>query len=98
LSDIPAYYATPEIRADCPDEIKFEIVKELKAYFGRKYDAINIDGIRILFGDGWALIRPSNTQPVIVLRFEAKTEKRLEEIKNLIRNKLEEFPSVKINF
>jgi len=98
MSDIPEYYATPEIRADCPDEDKFEVVKELKSFFEKKYDTINIDGIRILFGDSWALIRPSNTQPVIVLRFEARTKERLEEIKELIGKKMKEFPSVKIDF
>ncbi len=98
MKDFPVYYATPEIRADCPDEVKFGIANELKNYFEKKYDAIDIDGIRILFGDGWALIRPSNTQPAIVLRFEAKTEERLEEIKGLVRDKLKEFSSVVINF
>ncbi|MFQ5584168.1 MAG: phosphomannomutase, partial [Calditrichia bacterium] len=55
-----------------------------------------IDGVRILFGDGWGLVRPSNTQPVIVVRFEARTPERLEEIKNLVINKLKEFGEIKL--
>lgn len=90
LEGITEYHSTPEIRIDCPDERKFEIVKEIKAYFKGKYETIDIDGVRVLFGDGWGLVRASNTQAVLVLRFEARTEKRLEEIKNLVMTKLKE--------
>ncbi|MCX6356359.1 MAG: phosphomannomutase/phosphoglucomutase, partial [Candidatus Aureabacteria bacterium] len=91
LADIPKTYTTPEIRVDCPDEKKFSVVEELKEYFSAHYDTLNIDGVRILFRDGWGLVRPSNTQPVLVLRFEAETEKRLEEIKGLVANKLRKY-------
>ncbi|MBW1824075.1 MAG: phosphomannomutase, partial [Deltaproteobacteria bacterium] len=73
-------------------------VKELKDYFKKKFETIEVDGIRILFEDGWALIRASNTQPVIVLRFEAKTKEKMEEIKKIVRDKLSTYPSVTISF
>ena len=87
LADVPAYVATPEIRIDCPDELKFGIVERAVAHFRAKYDVIDVDGVRVLFGDGWGLIRSSNTQPVIVARYEARTPERL----NAIRTELEEF-------
>lgn len=98
LSTIPLYQSTPEIRTECSEKDKFRIVKELKGYFKGKYETIEVDGIRILFEDGWALIRASNTQPIIVLRFEAKTKERLEEIKKIVRDKLGNYPSVTIGF
>ncbi len=87
---VPKYFSTPEIRVDTTDDKKFLIVEKLKSEFKSKYKIIDIDGIRVDFGDGWGLVRASNTQPVLVLRFEAKTEKRLEEIKNLFFTKLED--------
>jgi phosphomannomutase/phosphoglucomutase len=62
----------------------------LKRFFKESYRVIDIDGVRVDFDDGWGLIRPSNTQPVLVLRFEARTEQRLEEIRNLFFDKLAE--------
>ena len=95
---LPRYQSTPEIRAECSEKEKFVIVKELTAYFKDHYDTIDVDGIRILFEDGWALIRASNTQPILVLRFEAKTRERMEEIQKIVRDKLRDYPSVEINF
>jgi phosphomannomutase/phosphoglucomutase len=77
LADVPRSYVTPEVRADCPDEVKFEIVRKITGDFRREYQVVDIDGARVLFGDGWGLIRASNTQPVLVLRAEAKTEQAL---------------------
>ncbi len=94
VDEIPNYYSTPEIRIDCPEQEKFKVVKQLKKYFQKKYKTIDIDGVRILFKNGWGLIRASNTQPILVLRFEAKTEKSLQEIKNEIKKKLEEYPFI----
>ena len=88
--EIPHYFATPEIRVDCPDEKKFDVIARVKAYFKKDFDTIDIDGVRVLFGDGWGLARASNTQPVIVLRFEAKTEERLTEIKEMVTKKVRE--------
>jgi len=88
LSDVPKTFSTPEIRIECPDSIKFEVVETLKQIFRKTYNIIDIDGVRIPFDDGWGLIRPSNTQPVLVLRFEAQTEDRLEAIRGLIEGAL----------
>ncbi|HCC69221.1 MAG TPA: phosphomannomutase, partial [Nitrospiraceae bacterium] len=87
LSGVPVTVSTPEIRLDCPDEVKFKIVDKAKEAF-KEFPSIDIDGIRILFDSGWALIRASNTQPALVLRFEAKDEKRLSEIKGFVEERL----------
>lgn len=87
LKDTLRMTSTPEIRLDCPDEIKFKIVEKAKDTF-KEYPAVTIDGIRINFDDGWGLIRASNTQPALVLRFEAKDEKRLAEIRNFVEAEL----------
>jgi phosphomannomutase/phosphoglucomutase len=82
LSDVPKTWTTPEIRVDCPDDKKFAVIEKVKESFKGKYQIINIDGARILMPGGWGLVRASNTQPVLVLRFEADSEKRLEEIRH----------------
>lgn len=82
LSDVPRFVSTPEIRVDCPDEKKFEIVREAQEFFSAKYDVITVDGVRVLFGDGWGLIRASNTQPVLVMRFEARSKEQLDRIQS----------------
>jgi len=81
LSDVPRFFSTPEIRVDCPDDMKFGIVDEAVRHFSSLHDVVDVDGARVLYGDGWGLIRASNTQPVLVLRFEARTEERLAEIR-----------------
>ncbi|MBU4184802.1 MAG: hypothetical protein KKC23_01110, partial [Proteobacteria bacterium] len=81
--------STPEIRVECPDNKKFSVVKKVTEYFRKRYKVIDIDGVRVLFEDGWGLVRASNTQPVLVLRFEAMSEKRLTEIRNLIESVLD---------
>ncbi len=97
VDEIPSFYSTPEVRIECAEEEKFTIVDELKAYFKARYQTIDVDGVRVLFGDGWGLVRASNTQPVLVLRFEAKSEERLKEIIDIFVQKLREFPSVKLD-
>ena len=82
LADVPRFVSTPEIRLDCPDDKKFGIVEEAQKYFGAKYKVNTVDGARVLFGDGWGLIRASNTQPVLVMRFEARTKEQLEKIQS----------------
>jgi phosphomannomutase/phosphoglucomutase len=77
LADLPETYTTPELRVMCPEERKFAIVEEAVAYFGARYEVNTIDGVRIAFPDGWGLLRASNTQPVLVLRFEATSEEAL---------------------
>jgi phosphomannomutase/phosphoglucomutase len=81
LADVPTFLATPELRVDCADERKFQVVAEAVRHFRGKYDVIDVDGVRVLFGDGWGLIRASNTQPVLVTRYEARTQARLTEIR-----------------
>ena len=90
LSDLPPACSTPEIRVDCPDAEKFQIVARLADFFRAHYDVTEIDGVRVNFTDGWGLVRASNTQPALVLRFEAKDETRLSEIRNLFETKLKE--------
>jgi len=85
---IPHYFSTPETRLACPEERKFEIVEHLKQSFKERYQVIDIDGVRVEFGDGWGLARASNTQPVIVVRFEARTPERLEAIRALFMEPL----------
>jgi phosphomannomutase/phosphoglucomutase len=82
LSDVPPFVATPEIRIDCPDDVKFDVVDRAVRHFGARYEVIGVDGARVLFGDGWGLIRASNTQPVIVARYEARTAARMAEIRD----------------
>ena len=84
ISDFPEYSSTPEIRIDVTEDQKWAVVSQAEAYFKEKYDVIGVDGVRILFGDGWALLRASNTQPAIVARFEARSESRLLEIRTEI--------------
>jgi phosphomannomutase/phosphoglucomutase len=91
LSDVPETVTTPEIRVECPDDIKFDLVKKITAHFREQYNVIDIDGARVVFDDGWGLVRASNTQPALVLRFEAMTIERLNEIRHLIESTLEEF-------
>jgi phosphomannomutase/phosphoglucomutase len=91
LADVPKTISTPEIRMDCPDEKKFAVVRKLTDYFkGAGYRVIDVDGARVVFPDGWGLVRSSNTGPILVLRFEADTEARLAEIRAIIEGKLRE--------
>lgn len=88
LADVPETFTTPEIRVDCPDDRKFKVVAAVTAYFRNQYPVIDIDGARVLFDDGWGLVRASNTQPALVLRFEAMTAERLEQIRSVIETAL----------
>ena len=97
VDEIPSFESTPEIRIEATDEDKFKIVAELSEHFKRSYETIDIDGARVLFGDGWGLVRASNTQPVLVLRFEARSKERLAEIVEIFKSKLREYPSVKFS-
>ena len=94
LADLPETAYTPEIRIDCPDDQKFKIVRELTEIFREKYEVIDIDGVRVNFDDGWALIRASNTQPVLVLRLEAVTKERLKELVAVIKKQTDKYKPV----
>lgn len=90
-SDLPPSFSTPEIRLDCDDALKFKLVEETKRRLsdGRKASDINdIDGVRVDFGDGWGLVRASNTQPVLVLRFEASSQARMDELRGIVESAL----------
>ena len=81
LADVPRFVSTPELRVDCDDDKKFEVVAAARAWFRARHEVIDVDGVRVLYGDGWGLVRASNTQPILVLRFEARTRERLGEIR-----------------
>jgi len=88
LADVPRTFATPEIRIDCADDKKAQVVEKIKKHFQKNSGLIEIDGVRIPYEDGWALVRSSNTQPVIVLRFEASSAASLQKIRAEVENLL----------
>ena len=90
LAGVPPMVSTPEIRLDCPDDKKFQVVAEMAEEFKKDHQVIDVDGARVLFDGGWGLVRASNTQPVLVFRFEAQDEERLEQIRKIFMNKFEE--------
>jgi phosphomannomutase/phosphoglucomutase len=91
LSDVPETFATPEIRVDCDDALKFDLVQRVVEHYRPTHELIDIDGARIQFDGGWALVRASNTQPVLVLRFEAESPQRLESIRARVQSVLGRF-------
>ena len=93
LADLPKTVSTPEIRIDCPDDRKFIIAERAKDYFRKHYDIIDVDGVRVQFPQGWGLIRASNTQPALVLRFEAQTVEKMKEYRAIVEAKLKELES-----
>ena len=96
--ELPQYHSTPEMRLEAKsDEEKFQISRKAVEYFTEHYDCSTVDGVRINFDDGWGLVRASNTQPVIVCRFEASTIERMNEIKNLVISKLKEIGELKFD-
>ena len=97
-AELPTYYSTPEMRLEAEsDEEKFRIAKEAVDYFTENYNCSTVDGVRIKFGDGWGLVRSSNTQPVIVCRFEANTPERMQEIQSIVMGKLNEIGTLKLD-
>jgi phosphomannomutase/phosphoglucomutase len=90
VDTLPRTFNTPEIRVEVPEEVKFEVVRRATAHFRKAHPVVDVDGVRILFPDGWGLIRASNTQPCLVLRFEAETQERLAEIRRGIEAELRE--------
>ncbi|MFO7751881.1 MAG: phosphomannomutase/phosphoglucomutase [Desulfobacteraceae bacterium] len=90
IKDLPETFTTPEIRMECPDDRKFKVVKSITAHFQKEREVIDIDGMRALFDGGWGLVRASNTQPALVLRFEAESREKLEQIRTAVESVLEE--------
>jgi phosphomannomutase/phosphoglucomutase len=87
LASLPRTIYTPEIRLDCPDDKKFAVVQALTEHFRRSHEVVDVDGARILFENGWGLVRASNTQPVLVLRFEADDEQHLRAMRALVEER-----------
>jgi len=90
LTGLPKSVSTPEIRVDCPDEVKFQMVARVAARFKGTHKVIDVDGVRVLFEHGWGLLRASNTQPVLVMRFEAENEDWLRKYRGEMESALEE--------
>ena len=88
LRDVPQTFATPEIRIECSDARKFDLVEQVLAHYRPTHDLVDIDGARIQFEGGWGLVRASNTQPILVLRFEADSEQRLQSIRGEVESLL----------
>jgi phosphomannomutase/phosphoglucomutase len=89
VDDLPAYHSSPELRVPCPDAAKASVVEYVRAHFADDYTVDTLDGVRIHFDDGWALVRPSNTQPVISMRFEARSPEELEAIQTEVQSLVE---------
>ena len=90
LADLPPSFTTPEIRMACPDELKFRIAERVRDRFRKDYEIVDVDGVRVKFPDGWGLVRASNTEPVLVLRFEAETQEKLAEYRALVEGVVQE--------
>jgi phosphomannomutase/phosphoglucomutase len=90
------YVSTPEIRLDCTDAAKFDIVNMVREYYRARHEVLDVDGVRVQFGDGWGLVRASNTQPVLVVRFEARSPERLQAISRDVYEVLARYPEVTI--
>jgi phosphomannomutase/phosphoglucomutase len=89
LADMPKTVTTPEIRFDCPDELKFAVVSRAMAELRAKHKTVDVDGVRVIFPEGWGLVRASNTQPVLVMRFEATTPGLLQEYRQEVESVVE---------
>ena len=91
LTCLPKTYSTPELRIDCPDDTKFAVVQKIAEYFARDHQVITIDGARIVFDHGWGIVRASNTQAILVLRFEADSQEEHAKIQAIVEMKVLEF-------
>ncbi len=91
LGDLPETFSTPELRVDCSDDTKFDVVARVADHFAKTNEVITIDGARIIFEHGWGLVRASNTQAILVLRFEADSDEHLNEIRQIVASKVDDF-------
>jgi phosphomannomutase/phosphoglucomutase len=95
IAATPYYISTPTIDVDCPDDKKYQVVEKLTAEFKRDFEkVVDINGARVTFDDGWGLVRASSNLPVLVIRFEAKTQSRLDEIKTLFKKYMDKYPEI----
>jgi phosphomannomutase/phosphoglucomutase len=97
VASLPHYENSPEIRVECPDEAKFRVVQDLAEEFARTHEVLTLDGARVRFEDGWGLVRASNTQPVLVLRFEGRTPAALRTVEKAFRIALARHPEVRMS-
>ena len=95
IEELPRYFTSKEFRLICPDDSKFDIVEKIKNEFRNKYVINDIDGVRVSFENGWGLIRASNTQPELSIRFESSTKKGFENIKKILNDKLKKYSELK---
>jgi len=93
---LPHFHATPELKAPCPDDKKFAVIEELAAAFRQRYETIDIDGVRVLFPEGWGLARASNTNPYLTLRFEGKSVAAVDRMKAEVFAALGRYPFVQL--
>jgi phosphomannomutase/phosphoglucomutase len=91
LTDLPRTWSTPEIRVDCPERTKFGVVRQITEYYRERFDIVDTDGVRVMLPGGWGLVRASNTQPILVLRFEAESPDALDRIEGMVRADLARF-------
>ncbi|HEV2445679.1 MAG TPA: phosphomannomutase, partial [Candidatus Sulfopaludibacter sp.] len=89
LAGLPKTVTTPEIRFDCPDEMKFDVVRQASQELRSRHKTVDVDGVRVLFPEGWGLVRASNTQPVLVMRFEATSPELLEAYRKEVEDVVE---------
>jgi len=97
LADLPKTFSTPELRVDCPDETKFDVVAKIADHFSLDHKVITIDGARIIFNHGWGLVRASNTQALLVLRFEADSQDNLNAIRQIVESRVNDLIENTIN-
>jgi phosphomannomutase/phosphoglucomutase len=90
LKGIPKLVSTPELRIDCPDNVKFKVIAKVSDIIRRKHNVVDVDGVRVPFKEGWGLVRASNTQPVLVMRFEASSPELLQQYQQEIEGNVEE--------
>ena len=90
LEGIPKLVSTPELRVDCPDDIKFQVITRVGDIVRRHHETVDVDGVRVPFENGWGLVRASNTQPVLVMRFEATSEELLKAYQQEIESNVEQ--------
>ena len=94
MRKFPKLVATPEIILSTPDDIKFEIIKEMTEALDSKYEVVTVDGARVLFENGWGMVRASNTQPAITLRFEAHEAEQVAEYMDTFKTFLDKYPQI----
>ncbi|MBK8303703.1 MAG: phosphomannomutase/phosphoglucomutase [Pyrinomonadaceae bacterium] len=97
LADLPKTFSTPELRINCPDEIKFDVVQKIADHFAHDHKVITIDGVRIIFDHGWGIVRASNTQALLVMRFEADSKAELVNIQNRVETMVNELIETSCN-